>query len=33
VLSKAMIHAALDPAKGTRIFALDEVFDEARRAG
>jgi uncharacterized protein YbjT (DUF2867 family) len=32
VVAKAMIHAALDPEKGTRIFTLDEVFDEAEGA-
>jgi len=31
VVAKAMIHAALDPQKGTRIFTLDEVFGEAER--
>jgi hypothetical protein len=31
VVAKAMIHSALDPEKGTRIFTLDEVFDEADR--
>jgi uncharacterized protein YbjT (DUF2867 family) len=29
VVAKAMINAALDPSKGTRIFTLDEVFGEA----
>jgi len=29
---RAMIQAALDPAKGTRISALDEVSGEAERA-
>jgi uncharacterized protein YbjT (DUF2867 family) len=33
VVAKAMINAALDPEKGTRIFTLDEVFDEAERGG
>jgi uncharacterized protein YbjT (DUF2867 family) len=32
VVAKAMINAALDPAKGTRIFTLDEVFAEAERS-
>jgi uncharacterized protein YbjT (DUF2867 family) len=32
VVAKAMIQAALDPEKGTRIFTLDEVFGEAGRA-
>jgi len=32
VVAKAMIHAALDPEKGTRIFTLDEIFAEAERA-
>jgi uncharacterized protein YbjT (DUF2867 family) len=32
VVAKAMIHAALDPEKGTRTFTLDEVFGEAERA-
>jgi uncharacterized protein YbjT (DUF2867 family) len=31
VVAKAMIHAALDPEKGTRIFTLDEIFGEAER--
>jgi uncharacterized protein YbjT (DUF2867 family) len=31
VVAKAMINAALDPGKGTRIFTLDEVFGEAER--
>ena len=31
VVAKAMINAALDPAKGTRIFTLDEVLGEAER--
>ena len=31
VVAKAMINAALDPQKGTRIFTLDEVFGEAER--
>lgn len=31
VVAKAMIRAALDPEEGTRIFTLDEVFDEAER--
>jgi uncharacterized protein YbjT (DUF2867 family) len=31
VVAKAMINAALDPNKGTRIFTLDEVFAEAER--
>jgi len=31
VVAKAMIHSALDPETGTRIFTLDEVFDEADR--
>ncbi len=31
VVAKAMINAALDPEKGTRIFTLDEVFAEAER--
>jgi hypothetical protein len=26
-----MIHSAFDPERGTRIFTLDEVFDEAER--
>jgi len=30
VVAKAMINAAFDPEKGTRIFTLDEVFGEAR---
>jgi uncharacterized protein YbjT (DUF2867 family) len=29
VVAKAMINAAFDPEKGTRIFTLDEVFGEA----
>jgi uncharacterized protein YbjT (DUF2867 family) len=33
VVAKAMIHAALDPAPGTRIFTLDEIFTEAESAG
>jgi uncharacterized protein YbjT (DUF2867 family) len=33
VVARAMINAALDPEKGTRIFTLDEVFGEAERAG
>jgi uncharacterized protein YbjT (DUF2867 family) len=33
VVAKAMINAALDPAPGTRIFTLDEIFGEAERAG
>ena len=32
VVAKAMVNAALDPEKGTRIFTLDELFDEAERA-
>jgi uncharacterized protein YbjT (DUF2867 family) len=32
VVAKAMINAALDPATGTRIYTLDEVFEEAQRA-
>lgn len=31
VVAKAMINAALDPDKGTRIFTLDEIFGEAER--
>jgi uncharacterized protein YbjT (DUF2867 family) len=31
VVAKAMINAALDPEKGTRIFTLDQVFTEAER--
>jgi uncharacterized protein YbjT (DUF2867 family) len=31
VVARAMINAALDPAQGTRIFTLDEVFAEAAR--
>jgi uncharacterized protein YbjT (DUF2867 family) len=31
VVARAMINAALDPEKGTRIFTLDEVFGEAER--
>jgi len=33
VVAKAMINAAFDPEKGTRIFTLDEVFGEAERSG
>jgi uncharacterized protein YbjT (DUF2867 family) len=33
VVAKAMINAALDPQKGTRIYTLDELFAEAERAG
>ena len=32
VVARAMINAALDPEKGTRIFTLDEIFGEAERA-
>jgi uncharacterized protein YbjT (DUF2867 family) len=32
VVARAMINAALDPEKGTRIYTLDEVFAEAERA-
>jgi uncharacterized protein YbjT (DUF2867 family) len=32
VVAKAMINAAFDPEKGTRIFTLDEIFGEAERA-
>lgn len=32
VVAKAMVNAALDPEKGTRIYTLDELFDEAERA-
>jgi uncharacterized protein YbjT (DUF2867 family) len=32
VVAKAMVNAALDPDKGTRIFTLDEIFGEADRA-
>jgi len=32
VVARAMLNAALDPEKGTRIFTLDEVFGEAERA-
>ena len=32
VVAKAMINAALDPAGGTKIFELDEVFAEAERS-
>ena len=31
VVAKAMINAALDPEKGTHIYTLDELFDEAER--
>ena len=31
VVAKAMVNAALDPEKGTRIYTLDELFDEAER--
>jgi uncharacterized protein YbjT (DUF2867 family) len=31
VVAKAMVNAALDPDKGTRIYTLDELFDEAAR--
>jgi uncharacterized protein YbjT (DUF2867 family) len=31
VVAKAMISAALDPEAGTRIYTLDELFDEAER--
>jgi uncharacterized protein YbjT (DUF2867 family) len=31
VVAKAMINAALDPEKGTRVYTLDELFDEAER--
>jgi uncharacterized protein YbjT (DUF2867 family) len=33
VVARAMINAAMDPERGTRIFTLDEVFAEAERAG
>jgi uncharacterized protein YbjT (DUF2867 family) len=33
VVARAMINAALDPEKGTRVITLDEVFQEAERAG
>jgi hypothetical protein len=32
VVAKAMIHATLDPEKGTRIFTFDEVSAEAERS-
>ena len=32
VVAKAMINAALDPEKGTRIYTLDELFAEAESA-
>lgn len=32
VVAKAMINAALDPERGTRIHALDELFEEAERS-
>lgn len=32
VVAQAMINAALDPTPGTRIYTLDEVFDEAARS-
>lgn len=32
VVARAMVNAALDPEKGTRIYTLDELFDEAERA-
>jgi len=31
VVARAMVNAALDPEKGTRIYTLDELFDEAER--
>jgi uncharacterized protein YbjT (DUF2867 family) len=31
-VAKAMLNAAFDPEKGTRIFTLDEIFGEAARA-
>jgi uncharacterized protein YbjT (DUF2867 family) len=31
VVARAMINAAFDPAEGTRIFTLDEIFAEAAR--
>ncbi|HTB59547.1 MAG TPA: NAD(P)H-binding protein [Polyangia bacterium] len=31
VVAKAMLNAALDPEKGTHIYTLDELFDEAER--
>jgi uncharacterized protein YbjT (DUF2867 family) len=31
VVAKAMINAALDPHEGTRVYTLDELFDEAAR--
>jgi uncharacterized protein YbjT (DUF2867 family) len=31
VVAKAMVNAALDPQKGTRIYTLDELFAEAER--
>jgi uncharacterized protein YbjT (DUF2867 family) len=32
VVARALLNAALDPAPGTRIFTLDEIFREAERA-
>jgi uncharacterized protein YbjT (DUF2867 family) len=32
VVAQAMINAALDPEKGTRIYSLDELFEEAERS-
>jgi uncharacterized protein YbjT (DUF2867 family) len=32
VVAQAMVNAALDPENGTRIYTLDELFDEAERA-
>jgi uncharacterized protein YbjT (DUF2867 family) len=32
VVAKAMVNAALEPEKGTRIYTLDELFEEAERA-
>jgi uncharacterized protein YbjT (DUF2867 family) len=32
VVARAMVNAALDPEKGTRIYTLDELFAEAERA-
>jgi hypothetical protein len=31
VVAKAMVNAALDPQPGTRIFTLDEIFQQADR--
>ena len=31
VVARAMINSVFDPAKGTRIYTLDEVFTEAER--